>query len=213
MGISVMILGESGTGKSASLRNFQSGEVSVINVAGKPLPFRTKLKTFDSDCYDTIKKVIGKVVEKGQKRIVIDDAQYLMANEYMRRANETGYQKFTDIGKNYFDLMTYVKSLPPDVIVYFLSHVAVDEQGTTRCKTVGKMLDEKITIEGLFTIVLRTDVTDGAYRFSTKNSGNDTVKSPIGMFEELYIDNDLKEVDHSIREYYELNEREEENHD
>jgi hypothetical protein len=204
MGIPVMILGESGTGKSASLRNFESGEVSVINVVGKPLPFKTKLKTFNSDNYTAILDVIRRVVEKEQKCIVIDDAQYLMANEFMRRAGENGFQKFTDIGRNYHGLISMVQKLPNNVIVYFLSHVAVDEHGKERCKTIGKMLDEKITIEGLFTIVLKTEVRDGSYYFSTRNSGSDTVKSPIGMFDSDLIDNDLKLVDETIRQYYEL---------
>ena len=208
MGIPVLVLGESGTGKSASLRNFQPGEVAVINVAGKPLPFRTKLKTLNTDQYVTIQGALGGYVQKGARAIVIDDAQYLMADEFMRRSSEIGFQKFTDIGKNYFDLIkTVADRLPPDVVVYFLSHVATDENGMTRCKTIGKLLDEKITVEGMFTIVLRTHVQDGTYQFRTHNGGADTVKSPIGMFEQDLIDNDLKFVDQKIREYWDLNDK------
>lgn len=204
MGILVMILGESGTGKSASLRNFQPGEAGIINVAGKPLPFRNTLKTFDSDNYQKISAVLARCSEKGAKTLIIDDAQYLMADEYMRRAYETGYQKYTEIGKNYFDLLSLARSLPSDRIVYFLSHISTDDQGKEKCKTIGRLLDEKITIEGLFTIVLKTRVQDGVYQFCTQNSGMDTVKSPIGMFNSPYIDNDLKAVDTAIREYYGL---------
>ena len=210
MGIPVMILGESGTGKSASLRNFQPGEVAIINVAGKPLPFRTRLKTYISDDYNQVTAAIRGYVGKGAKSIVIDDSQYLMADEFMRRAKENGFQKFTDIGKNYFDLISLVKTLPDDRIVYFLSHLTTDDQGRERCKTIGKLLDEKITAEGLFTIVLKTQVKDGHYYFSTQNNGMDTVKSPIGMFEDSLTENDLKTIDLTIREYYNTEEEQHE---
>ena len=210
MGIPVMILGESGTGKSASLRNFQPGEVASINVAGKPLPFRTRLKTYISDDYNQVTAAIRGYVGKGAKSIVIDDSQYLMADEFMRRAKENGFQKFTDIGKNYFDLISLVKTLPDDRIVYFLSHLTTDDQGRERCKTIGKLLDEKITVEGLFTIVLKTQVKDGHYYFSTQNNGMDTVKSPIGMFEDSLTENDLKTIDLTIREYYNTEEEQHE---
>ena len=210
MGIPVMILGESGTGKSASLRNFQPGDVAIINVAGKPLPFRTRLKTYISDDYNQVTAAIRGYVGKGAKSIVIDDSQYLMADEFMRRAKENGFQKFTDIGKNYFDLISLVKTLPDDRIVYFLSHLTTDDQGRERCKTIGKLLDEKITVEGLFTIVLKTQVKDGHYYFSTQNNGMDTVKSPIGMFEDSLTENDLKTIDLTIREYYNTEEEQHE---
>ena len=210
MGIPVMILGESGTGKSASLRNFQPGEVAIINVAGKPLPFRTRLKTYISDDYNQVTAAIRGYVGKGAKSIVIDDSQYLMADEFMRRAKENGFQKFTDIGKNYFDLISLVKTLPDDRIVYFLSHLTTDDQGRERCKTIGKLLDEKITVEGLFTIVLKTQVKDGHYYFSTQNNGMDTVKRPIGMFDDSLTENDLKTIDLTIIEYYNTEEEQHE---
>ena len=197
-----MILGESGTGKSASLRNFQPDEIGVINVCGKPLPFRSQIKTFNSDNYMQIEKAL-KANEK--RSAVIDDCQYLMANEFMRNAKVTWYQKFTDIAKNFWDLVQMViRELPEDIIVYFLGHIERDQNGNEKFKTIGKMLDEKITVEGMFTVVLKTSVQDGRYLFSTRNSGSDTVKSPIGMFDEPYIDNDLKMVDTAIREYYNI---------
>ena len=201
MAIPVLILGESGTGKSASLRNFKKGEVAVINVAGKPLPFRSELGMIVTDRYPESVKAL-----KGMKTpsAVVDDAQYLLANEFMRRSGEVGFQKFTDIAKNYWSLIaeTVSKDLPPDKIVYFLSHIERDQNGNEKVKTIGKLLDEKITVEGLFTIVLKTHVEDGKYTFFTQNSGTDTVKSPIGMFADLQIDNDLKMVDNVIRAYY-----------
>lgn len=202
MGIPVMILGESGTGKSASLRNFSQDEIGVINVCGKPLPFRNQIKDLKTDNYMAIEKALK---ASSKKAAVIDDCQYLMANEYMRQAKVTGYQKFTDIAQNFWILVQVViRELPEDVIVYFLGHIERDQNGNEKFKTIGKMLDEKITVEGMFTVVLKTSIQDGRYLFSTRNSGNDTVKSPIGLFDEPYIDNDLKAVDTAIREYYEI---------
>lgn len=197
-----MILGESGTGKSASLRNFSQDEIGVINVCGKPLPFRNQIKDLKTDNYMAIEKALK---ASSKKAAVIDDCQYLMANEYMRQAKVTGYQKFTDIAQNFWMLVQVViRELPEDVIVYFLGHIERDQNGNEKFKTIGKMLDEKITVEGMFTVVLKTSIQDGRYLFSTRNSGNDTVKSPIGLFDESYIDNDLKAVDTAIREYYKI---------
>lgn len=201
MAIPVLILGESGTGKSASMRNFKPDELAIVNVVGKPLPFRGRFESLDGDSYRKIKKFIG---ETNKKAIVIDDAQYLMANEFMRRATERGYDKFTEIAQNFWDLINTIRALPSDVVVYVMAHTERDGSGNEKIKTIGRMLDEKITIEGMFTIVLKTAVSDGVYNFSTQNNGNDTVKSPLGLFASSLIDNDLKAVDTAIREYYEL---------
>lgn len=202
MGIPVLILGESGSGKSASLRNFKKGEVGIINVAGKPLPFKSDLTGLKTDDYATITSILKKAKTKS---VVIDDAQYLMADEFMRRSAEKGYDKFTDIGRNYWGLvMTVINDLADDVIVYFLSHVERDQEGREKAKTIGKLIDDKITYEGMFSIVLKTAVQDGKYSFLTQTNGMDTVKSPIGLFDSQQIDNDLKYVDAKIREYYEL---------
>lgn len=201
MAIPVLILGESGTGKSASLRNFEPNDLKVINVANKPLPFKNKFESISTDDYRTIIKEL-KLNKK--KVAVIDDAQYLMANEFMRRATERGFDKFTEIAQNFWTLVNTVKDLPADQVVYFLAHIERDANGNEKIKTIGKLLDEKITVEGMFTIVLKTNVTDGVYSFITQNSGHDTVKSPIGMFPSIVIDNDLKYVDEKIRNYYEI---------
>lgn len=200
MGIPVMILGESGSGKSAGMRNFHPNDVTVFNVAGKPFPFRSRLNRVDGDRYPEIANALRSLVTPSA---VIDDAQYLMANEFMRRFKENGYQKFTDIATNFWALVqTVIKNMPQEKIVYFLCHVDRDQNGNEKCKTIGKMLDEKITVEGMFTIVLKTHVKDGVYTFVTQTNGQDTVKSPMGMFESLEIDNDLAMVDRTIREYY-----------
>lgn len=201
MGIPVLILGESGTGKSASMRNFNADDVGIINVARKPLPFKSQLKSFNSDNYMEIDAVLKKAKTKS---IVIDDAQYLQANEMMRRAKEVGYQKFTDIALNLWALFqTVINDLPAETIVYFLAHIERDTEGRERFKTVGKMTDN-YSIEGMATICLKTVVQDGNYYFSTRNNGYDTVKTPIGMFDEPLIENDLQMVDATIREYYGL---------
>ena len=199
MAVLVMIYGQSGTGKSTSLRNFTDDEVAVINVSGKPLPFRNKLTTYDTDSYTKISVALNKIERKS---IVIDDATYLMVNEFMRTAKVTGYQKYTDMAVNFNSLVAQASQLANDKIVYFLGHSDLKDDGTEHFKTIGKMLDNYVTVEGKFTIVLKTVVQDGKYYFSTHNSGQDTVKSPLGMFEDNYVDNDLKAVDAVIREYY-----------
>lgn len=199
MGQIVLILGESGTGKSASLRNFSSDEIALVNVAGKPLPFRGKFETLNSNNADEIIKFM-KATNK--KVVVVDDFQYVMAFQYMRRMKENGWDKFNDIQSDYFNVIEAAKELPDDKIIFFLSHLETKDDGRQKVKTIGKMLDEKITIEGLFTVVLKTYVADGKYYFTTQNSGMDTVKSPIGMFPSVTIENDLKYVAEKIRNYY-----------
>lgn len=199
MAVLVMIYGQSGTGKSTSLRNFTNDEVAVINVSGKPLPFRSKLTTYDTDSYAKISSALSKIERKS---IVIDDATYLMVNEFMRTAKVAGYQKYTDMAVNFNSLVAQASQLANDKIVYFLGHSDLKDDGTEHFKTIGKMLDNYVTVEGKFTIVLKTVVQDGKYYFSTHNSGQDTVKSPLGMFADNYVDNDLKAVDAIIREYY-----------
>ena len=201
MGIPVMIFGESGSGKSTSLRNFKAEEVSVINVSKKPLPFRNNgLVIVNTNDYQRITSLL---LKSQRKSIVIDDATYLLVGEFMKTAKTVGFQKFTDMALNFYQLVQLViDKLPPEKIVYFLGHVDRDVNGNERFKTIGKLLDEKVTLEGLFTIVLKTEVHDRRYTFATQTNGMDTVKSPMGMFEHLQIDNDLQFVDKKIREYY-----------
>lgn len=204
MGIPVLILGESGTGKTTSLRNFQTGELALINVVGKPLPFRGDFETI-SKTTDAA-KIMKFMKTATAKSIVIDDCQYIMSFQYMRRIKENGWEKFNDLQSDFFNIIDAVADLPDDVIVYFLSHLETKDDGRQKIKTIGKLLDEKITIEGMFTTVLKTHVSDGKYYFLTQNSGSDTVKSPLGMFADFAIDNDLKYVDEKIRNYYRLGE-------
>ena len=200
----VLILGDSGTGKSASLRNFKPEELLVINAAGKPLPFKNHFECITPSFEKLSQDVLNAMDSTNKKVIVIDDAQYIMSFQYMRRIKENGWDKWNDIQGDFFNIIKACDYMPDDVIVYFLSHLQRDDEGREKIKTMGKMLDEKITIEGLFTTVLKTNVTDGTYCFLTQNSGKDTVKSPIGMFDSYAIDNDLKYVDTKIRNYYEI---------
>jgi hypothetical protein len=206
MAVLVMIYGQSGTGKSTSLRNFKNEDVAVVNVSGKPLPFRGGIKPYNSDNYTKIMAAISKT---DRKSIVIDDATYLMVNEFMRTAKQTGYQKYTDMAVSFNQLIEFAASLPDDKIVYFMGHSDQADDGREHFKTIGKMLDNYVTVEGRFTIVLKTVVQDGKYMFSTQNNGQDTVKSPMGMFDAALIDNDLKSVDDAIREYWCMNDGEE----
>ena len=203
MGIVAFILGRSGTGKSYSMRNFEPTELGVVNIQGKILPFRgsAKMDCINTDQSTEIMEAI-RIHSKRYKSIVVDDFQYVMANEFMRRSSEKGYEKFTEIARHAWDIVNMVRELPADVIVYVMCHTDTDQDGTEKIKTIGKMLDEKICLEGMSTIVLKTNVSDGQYTFLTQNNGSDTVKSPAGMFSSYAIDNDLKYVDTKIRNYY-----------
>ena len=202
MGIPVLILGDSGSGKSTSLRNFSPDEVGIFKVAAKPLPFKKKLPSLATSDYAEIARVI-----KGspRKTFVIDDSQYLMCFENFAKAKETGYTKYTDMALHFYNLLQLViHQTPPDVLVYFLHHTETDSNtGKVKAKTLGKMLDSQLTVEGLFAIVLMC-VTDGhKHVFVTQSDGTTSCKSPIDMFPPE-MDNDLKAVDTAIRKYYEI---------
>lgn len=205
MGLLVYVIGGSGTGKTASLRNFPKKNVAVVNVQGKILPFKgaSAIEQTSTDNSAQIMKAL-EIYAKDYKSIVVDDYQYVMSNEFMRRSAEKGYDKFTEIARHAWDIAMKVRELPEDVIVYIMCHTDRDDSGNEKIKTIGKLLDEKICLEGLSTIVLKTNVSDGQYTFLTQNNGKDTVKSPFGMFPAYAIDNDLWYVDQKIRNYYEF---------
>lgn len=210
MGIPVLVIGESGSGKSASLRNFKKGEVGIINVASKPLPFRTDIKPYNvsqeaKKANKSRYQMVAVALEKGQtKSFAVDDSQYLLAFEAFDRAKETGYGKFTDIAVNFRNLIDYIiNDLPNDKIVYFLHHAETGENGKVKAKTIGKMLDSQLTLEGLFSIVLMCETDGETHKFVTQSDGSTTAKSPMGMFDRE-IDNDLQMVDKTIREYYNI---------
>lgn len=196
-----MILGESGSGKTAGLREYKPGEILVFNVANKPLPFRTKLDTIPKATYE----VIGEFLKENKyKTYAIDDSQYLMAFEMFSRAKETGYNKFTDIAIRFKNMLAYItEKMPSDKIVFLLHHTEQTETGKIKAKTIGKMLDNQLTLEGLFAIVLLCQTDGSRHFFITQSDGYTTVKSPMGMFD-LEINNDLKMAEQKIREYYNL---------
>ena len=216
MGLPVLILGESGSGKSASLRNFTKDEVGVMNVASKPLPFKTDIKPYNVNraakrkgCsrYDLIKSAIK---QSKTKTLVIDDSQYLLAFDSFDKAKETGYGKFTTMAVNFEKLIEFcMDEIEDDKIVYFLHHCETNEMGKIKAKTIGKMLDSQLTVEGLFSIVLFCQTDGKTHNFITQSDGFTTAKSPMGMFDPI-IENDLKMVDKIIRDYYNLNNTEKE---
>ena len=203
MAIGVLVLGESGSGKSFSMRNFNENEVKVISIEKPILPFKNHFEVVRSNDVD---QIIKELKNTKKKRIVIDDFQYILGLAVMRRSLEKSWDKFSEMQYDYFQILDVLKDLPDDVIVYFMSHTERDEEGNTKIKTIGKALDKYITIEGLFMIVLGTKVSDGKYYFTTQTNGKDTVKTPDGMFPTYAIDNDLKYVDEKIRNYYEIGE-------
>ena len=208
----VLVLGRSSSGKTYSLKPFKAGEVGVISVEKGRLPFKSdikvvKVKNFEGADMSPAQANVAKyqwiklaIRESKAKSIVIDDSQYLLVNELFDRANEKGYDKFTNIAANFRDLIHYVNELPdPDKIVYFLHHSELDADGREKVKTIGKMLDEKLCIEGCFDIVLYCQ----DQKFFTQSNGQSVAKTPEGMLE-LEIPNDLKAVDDAIRDYYDI---------
>lgn len=212
MSTSIFILGQSGSGKTTSLRNLNPRRVLLIQSIRKPLPFRstgwkyiTPEEPYGSILVsDNPQEIINHIRMTRRPIVVIDDFQYVMANEFMRRSTERGFDKFTEIGFNAWSIITEANNAHPQKRVYILSHTEEDQHGKTKIKTIGKMLDEKITLEGMVTICLQTAVINDQNLFVTKNNGNTTVKSPMDMFDADHIENDLNVVDQAICEFYGL---------
>lgn len=212
MALPVLVIGRSGSGKTFSLKNFGADEVGVISVEKGRLPFKSDIKVvripknFDDGAQQNYAALnaakyawIMRAIRSAKaKVVVIDDSQYLMANELFDRAYEKGYDKFVQMAVNFRNLIHFINDLDDDnKIVYFLHHSELDADGREKVKTIGKMLDEKLTVEGCFDIVLYCQ----DHKFFTQSNGQSTAKSPEGMFD-LEIPNDLKAVDTAIREYY-----------
>ena len=212
MAIPVLIMGASGSGKSYSLKNFNPDEVAIVSVEKGRLPFKSDLKTnkipknFEdaksySDLYAKKYRWILNMIEKDKRpAFVIDDSQYLLVNELFDRSSEKGYDKFVQMAANFRNLIHWINELEQDdKIVYFLHHTETGADGREKCKTIGKMLDEKLTVEGCFDIVIYCQ----DHKFFTQANGQSTAKTPEDMFP-LEIPNDLKAVDDAIRGYYGL---------
>lgn len=209
--VPVLLIGKSGSGKSASMRNFKKDEIAIANVLGKPLPFKSDLEAPKVDDYNTILKAIE---HTNKKVIVIDDANYLITNEFMNKSSVKGFDKYNEMGNNFFNLINGIKNVEGGKTVYLIMHEDTDDEGNVKPKTIGKLLDDKVNIQGMFTICIRSMFDNGNYIFRLKTNGQDCVKTPIGLFEEEQMENDLKLVDEKIREYYELDKedkKEEEN--
>lgn len=209
MGNNGMILGRSGSGKTLSCMNLDPKHTVICQVEKQRLPFPKKFPmTLKPATYSNIMALFKEIAAGKRpdiKTIVIDDSQYLIVNEFFDKAAEKGYDKFTSMAMNFRNLIHWVNvGLPDDVIVYFLHHTQIDDFGNIKAKTIGKMLDEKLTVEGCFDIVLMTERNQDGYWFRTHGNGNDPVKTPMGMFEDDLIPNDLSIVDAKIREYYGL---------
>ena len=208
MAIATLIMGRSGSGKSASLRNIKE-TTFVVNVNKKPLPFKANenLKIMNCDEYLKIKSSLKLASEKGIKIAVIDDAGYLMTSKFMSghrqlKGNQS-FELYNEIADNFYELIKFITNeLPEDMVVYMIMHEEINDMGYSKPKTIGRLLDEKVCVEGMFTIVLHSLKLDNKYVFATNTDGLDVTKSPIGMFEETYIDNDIQFVTNKIREYY-----------
>lgn len=203
----ILILGKSGSGKSTSMRNFAKDELALINVNKKPLPFKGK---FDSTLESTNYEQIEKAIFSTQKKvIVIDDAGYLITNQFMMGHGENKgnavFELYNSLADNFYKLIKFCQEkVADDKTVYFVMHEDKNDFGDIKPKTIGKLLDEKVCVEGLFTIALRAECLNGEYVFHTKTDGSDVTKAPLGMFDTDTVPNDLKAVDRIIRDYYEL---------
>ena len=205
--VPVLLIGKSGSGKSASLRNFKKEEIAIANVLGKPLPFKSDLEAPKVDDYNVILRAIQNT---NKKVIVIDDANYLITNEFMGKSSVKGFDKYNEMGNNFFNLINGIKNIDGGKTVYLIMHEDIDDEGNVKPKTIGKLLDDKVNIQGMFTICLRSMFDNGNYIFRLKTNGQDCVKTPIGLFDTDQMENDLKLVDEKIREYYELDKNESE---
>lgn len=218
MANSILIIGPSGSGKSSGMRNLNHKETFCLSVLDKPLPFKgyrkhyKPIKNWDdnegnyyaTDDWQRIIKCIRMVNEKRPeiKVLVLDDMQYVLASEFMRRSAENGYAKYSELANHYWQIINAAQSCRDDLVTIFISHNEVDNNGVSKIKTIGKLLDEKITIEGMFSTVLESRSTDDGYFFVTQNDGMSTCKSPFQMFDSKLIDNDLNFVIEKMNEYY-----------
>lgn len=212
-----LVIGGSGTGKSSAIRHLDPKETFIINVLDKPLPFKGHKKNYKpltawtdevgnyyaSDNWVKILKCI-QIIDNERpdiKVIVLDDMQYIMSNEYIRRATETGYGKFIEIAQHMWSIINALTATREGLYCFVSCHNDIDMQGKSKCKTIGKMLEEKITLEGMFTNVFHSMVLDGEFKFLTQNDGIHTAKTPLGMFNDKYIDNDYQMILNVMRDY------------
>jgi hypothetical protein len=217
MSNTVLVIGQSGSGKSTSLRNLDPKTTFIINVLDKPLPFKGFKKNyqpvtkenkngnyFSANDWSHVIRAI-EMVDKTRPEIttlIIDDWQYILAYEFMRRVSEKGFDKFSELANHGWSTINACLGTRPTLTNFILAHSDTDATGRAKCKTIGKLLDEKITLEGLFTTVLHSRVVDGEYMFQTQSDNDFLAKSPMGMFEEFLIPNDLVRVKEAVENYF-----------
>ena len=207
MGVPVLIYGKSGSGKSRSLKNFGEEEIMLVNVEGKSLPFKKKFKyTLKTDSVD---KIIEKLKNMPCKSAVIDDAGYLMTHHFMAnhrdKKGNASFDMYDDIADKMYFLVKRIKDeLPEDKIVYIILHEDVDDYGNTKIRTIGRLIDNKVVLEGMVTVCIRCMSDNGKHFFRTQTDGSDITKTPEEMFEQPEIENDLKLVDSAIRNYWSI---------
>ena len=208
----VLILGSSGSGKSTSTRTLNHEETFFLNVLDKPLPFRGYKKKYNTDnknyyATDDYSQIIAYIRAINERRpeitsIVIDDFNFVLSNEYMRRARENGFNKFTEMGIHTFEIVEEIKKLRENLFCFIMSHTETDHEGIIKPQTVGKVVPNKVSIEGRITTVLHSRAIGGEFKFLTQFDGLYSAKSPMGLFSELYIDNDLQFVKDKMTDYY-----------
>lgn len=208
MAIPVLLIGKSGSGKSASLRTCAGNpHFNVINVLNKPFPFKGKIQSGATDDYQQVMKWL---IQFPGDSIIIDDAGYLITNMFMNGHANAGagnavFSFYNKIADHFWNLIEFIKEkVPKNKIVYIIMHEDTDDFGNIKPKTIGKLLDEKVCVEGMFTIVLRCTSENGKHYFLTQTTENDVAKTPIDMFKDVKIDNDLLAVDKAIRNFYDL---------
>lgn len=203
MGKCVIVYGRSGVGKSRSLKEFKEDEIYLVNVLGKPLPFKGGFRMVSETAdVQTIMKGLSKMP---CKIAVIDDAGYLMTKMFMDgHGGGDQFKLYNNIADVIWSLINFIQSpaVSPDAIVYLVFHEETNDDGTNKIRTIGKLLDQKVCLEGMATVVLRAVVKGDKHVFVTQNDGYSIAKSPEGMFSEVEIDNDLKAVDTAMRSFY-----------
>lgn len=214
MGVCVFLYGRSGSGKSRSLKNFKEDEIFYVNVENKPLPFKTKFKySYSTHDFEKIKNQLKRMGNINSKTAVIDDVTYLMTDYFMNHhrnmKGNASFEMYNQIADDMYSLINCIKhELPDDVIVYLIMHEDVNDYSDVAFRTIGKLLDQKVCLEGMSTIVIRCMADGKRHFFRTATTGSDITKTPEGMFSEEEIENDLKFVDTTIRQYYGFNESE-----
>jgi hypothetical protein len=208
----ILVIGENGTGKSTAIHTLNPKETFLIKIISKVLPFRgsnklyrTEGKSINCYCNDNWQMVIKALQRAAQlnfKNIVLDDFQYVMANEFMKRAYEVGYSKYTEIGCHAWEIIKTAMDLKDDINIFILSHSEETDHGKFKLKTIGKLCDEKIVLEGMFTQEFYSTIKEGEYVFQTRNLGQGGAKNPMDMFKEDFIPNDLQFIVDTMEAYY-----------